>query len=91
MTPAREIFLYSTLRILVFVVPFVALMLLRIDWWISVLAATVIGACVSYLFLASQRNAVSEVVAGWRKGDHKDTDNEIENESLDRIEHDTSH
>ena len=90
-TPGRKILLYSIIRLSLFVVPFALLMVLRIDWWISAIAAAVISACASYLFLTRQRSAVSEVVDGWRKGDHMDSDNDIENESLDRIDQDTSH
>ena len=91
MTSSRKILVYSTLRVLLFVVPFAALMLLSIPWWVSALSAAIIAFCVSYLFLSEQRNGVSEVVAGWRKGTNTDADNDVENESLDRIEQDSSH
>lgn len=89
-TASRKILLYSTLRVLLFVVPFVALMLLGIWWWISAGAAAIIAFCISYLFLTEQRNGVAEVVAGWRNGDNtKDAESDLENESLDRVEQDT--
>ena len=91
MTGSRKILVYSTLRVLLFVVPFAGLMMLGILWWVSALAAAVIAFCVSYLFLTDQRNGVSEVVAGWRNGTNSDAENDLENESLDRVEQDSTH
>ena len=75
---ARPILLYTILRVLLFVVP------LGIWWWVSAIAAAIIAACVSYLFLGRQRDAVSERVHAWRQGGtSRDDDNEVENAVLD--------
>lgn len=81
---ARPILLYTILRVLLFVVPFAILMVLGIWWWVSAIAAAIIAACVSYLFLGRQRDAVSERVHAWRQGGtSRDDDNEVENAVLD--------
>lgn len=59
-------------------------MLLRSPWWVAALVATVVGACLSYLFLDRQRSAVSETVYEWRNNAHTDADNDVENSALDR-------
>ncbi len=83
-SPARPILLYSLLRVVLFAVPFVILMVLGIWWWVSAIVAAIIAACVSYLFLGRQRDAVSETVHGWRQhGTSRDDDNEVENAVLD--------
>lgn len=81
---ARPILLYTILRVLLFAVPFAILMVLGIWWWVSAILAAVIAACLSYLFLRRQRDAVSETVHTWRQGGtSRDEDNEIENAALD--------
>lgn len=50
---------YTVLRLLVFAIPLAILLLLGIVWWISVIAAALIGLCLSYIFLSRPRNAVS--------------------------------
>jgi hypothetical protein len=83
-SPARPILLYTVLRLLLFAVPFVILMILNVWWWVSAIVAAVIAACLSYLFLGRQRDAVSETVHGWRQGGtSRDTDNDVENAVLD--------
>lgn len=62
-------------------------MLLNIWWWVSAIVATIVAACLSYLFLNRQRDAVSETVHGWRQGStSRDDDNEVENAVLDETE-----
>jgi len=81
---ARPILLYTILRVLLFAVPFAVLMVLGVWWWVSAIAAAIIAACVSYLFLSRQRDAVSERVHAWRQGGaSRDDDNEVENAVLD--------
>ena len=67
----RDWLLFSTVRLLAFVVPFVVLMVIRLDWWIAALGAAVIGFCVSYIFLASLRDRVALRVAEARAGSPK--------------------
>lgn len=50
---------YTVLRLLLFAIPLAILLVLRIDWWIAVIAAALIGLCLSYIFLSKPRNAVS--------------------------------
>ncbi|HYI34821.1 MAG TPA: DUF4229 domain-containing protein [Glaciibacter sp.] len=51
--------LYTVYRILLFVVPLVILLVLRIEPWLSTLLAAVIGLCLSYIFLRSPREEVA--------------------------------
>ena len=51
----RAWLLFSAVRLLAFVAPFVLLYALGVDWWIAALGAAVIGFCVSYIFLAPLR------------------------------------
>lgn len=50
---------YTVLRLLVFAIPLAVLLVLGIVWWASVIAAALIGLCLSYIFLSKPRNAVS--------------------------------
>lgn len=50
---------YTVLRLLVFAVPLAVLLLVGLVWWASVIAAALIGLCLSYIFLSRPRNAVS--------------------------------
>ena len=50
---------YTVLRLLVFAIPLAILLILGIVWWASVIAAALIGLCLSYIFLSRPRNAVS--------------------------------
>jgi hypothetical protein len=47
------------LRLLVFAVPLAILLLVGLVWWLAVIAAALIGLCLSYIFLSRPRNAVS--------------------------------
>ena len=50
---------YSVLRLLLFAVPLAIMLILRIDWWIAVIAAALIGLCLSYVALRKPRDAVA--------------------------------
>jgi hypothetical protein len=67
----RDWLVFSTVRLLAFVVPFVVLMLADLDWWVAALGAAVIGFCVSYIFLAPLRDRVALQVAEARGGSTK--------------------
>lgn len=74
---------YSILRVLAFVVPFVVLMLLQIEWWLAAVLSAIIGLCVSYIFLRTQREAVSRKIYTARHGEVHRTDDETEDAIVD--------
>ena len=51
--------LFTVLRVLMFVVPFVILLVLGIEGWLAAVLAAIIGLCLSYIFLRNPRNSVS--------------------------------
>ncbi len=51
--------LYTVYRILLFAVPLVILLILRIEPWLAALLAAIIGLCLSYIFLRSPREEVA--------------------------------
>ena len=74
---------YTVLRLLVFAVPLAILLLFGVVWWFSVIAAALIGLCLSYIFLT--RNAVSSELYAVR---HRTTpsrseDDEVEDAAVD--------
>lgn len=76
---------YTVLRLLVFAVPLVILLLLGLVWWFSVIAAALIGLCLSYIFLTRPRNAISSDLYAVR---HRSTparseDDDIEDAAVD--------
>jgi Protein of unknown function (DUF4229) len=50
---------YTVLRLVVFAVPLVILLLLNVQPWIAVVAAALIGLCLSYVLLRRPREAVA--------------------------------
>ena len=50
---------FTVLRVLTFVVPFILLLLLGIPGWLSALLSAVIGLCLSYIFLRKPRESVA--------------------------------
>lgn len=79
---------YTVLRLLLFVLPFVALLLLQVTWWIALVAASVIGLCLSYIMLAKPRHAVAQDIYDRR---HREVplvneDDEVEDAFVDRSE-----
>lgn len=50
---------YTVLRLVVFVVPLIVLLVIGLVWWAAVIAAALIGLCLSYILLSKPRNAVS--------------------------------
>ena len=79
---------YSVLRLLLFVVPLVILLVLRIEPWISVVAAALIGLCLSYIFLRRSRNAVATDLYASRHRDKPATtvDDDVEDAAIDSSE-----
>jgi hypothetical protein len=79
---------YSILRVAIFVVIFVALLLMSVIPWIATTAAAILALCLSYIFLKGPRDAVALDIYARRHGSREehDVDNEVENEILDRNE-----
>ncbi|GAA1448135.1 DUF4229 domain-containing protein [Leifsonia poae] len=79
---------YSVLRLLLFVVPLVILLVLRIEAWIAVVAAALIGLCLSYIFLRKSRNAVATDLYAARHRDKPATtvDDDVEDAAIDSSE-----
>ncbi|MDQ1583515.1 MAG: hypothetical protein QOF36_1569 [Microbacteriaceae bacterium] len=76
---------YTVLRLLLFAVPLVVLLLFQVAWPVAVIAAALIGLCLSYLLLRTQRDAVARKVYESR---HKETpivtvDSEVEDAAID--------
>lgn len=63
----RAWLLYSLLRVLLFAVPFVLLLLIRVDWWIAAILAAAIGFFASYIFLGRLRDQVALSIAKARE------------------------
>jgi len=76
---------YSVLRLLVFAVPLVILLLLGIVWWLAVIAAALIGLCLSYIFLSRPRNAVSSDLYAVRHRDKpaRTEDDDVEDAAVE--------
>lgn len=57
---------YTALRLGMFLGLFLLFFVLGIVWWLAALLAAVISLCLSYIFLADQRNAVAADIAARR-------------------------
>lgn len=78
---------YTVLRLVVFVVPLVVLLLIGIVWWAAVIAAALIGLCLSYILLAKQRHAVaSDLYAVRHRDKPAPSADYAEDEALDAAE-----
>ncbi|QJA00519.1 DUF4229 domain-containing protein [Leifsonia sp. PS1209] len=77
------------LRLLLFAIPLAILLVLRIEWWIAVIAAALIGLCLSYIFLSKPRNAVSSDLYAARHRDKPATtvDDDAEDAVVDAVDH----
>lgn len=77
---------FTVLRVLMFVVPFVILLLLGIAGWLSAVIAAIIGLCLSYIFLRTPRNAVASRLydVRHREKDPVHPDDESEDAAVDR-------
>ncbi|MGJ4845751.1 MULTISPECIES: DUF4229 domain-containing protein [unclassified Leifsonia] len=80
---------YTVLRLLLFAIPLAILLVLRIEWWIAVIAAALIGLCLSYIFLSKPRNAVSSDLYAARHRDKPATtvDDDAEDAVVDAVDH----
>ncbi|WP_416445038.1 DUF4229 domain-containing protein [Leucobacter sp. HNU] len=76
---------YIVLRLLFFVVPFAALMLIGWTWWLSAIVATLAAVSLSVIFLNRQRSAASESIYAWRTRDRTE-DDVVEDEAVDAVD-----
>jgi ABC-type siderophore export system fused ATPase/permease subunit len=83
---SRQWIVFSLIRVGTFAAVLAILMTLGVNVFIAAIGAAVIGFCVSYIFLRKQREAVSSSIGHLRARKDRDTDNELENEALDRFE-----
>ncbi len=76
---------YTVLRLLLFVVPLVVLLLLHVDAWIAVVAAALVGLCLSYILLRRPREAVARDLYEVRHRDKPSVsaDDEAEDSAVD--------
>ena len=80
----RAWLLFTAVRLLAFVAPFVLLYALGVDWWIAAIGAAVIGFCVSYIFLAPLRNRAALQLAEARAKGPKQSSDELAEDAEDR-------
>ncbi len=64
----RDWLIYTVLRVLAFAVPFGILYALGLEWWVAALIAAVVGFCLSYVLLRSQRDRIALRIAAARSG-----------------------
>ncbi len=78
---------YTVLRLLLFVVPLAILLLLGVEAWISVVAAALIGLCLSYVFLRRPREAVARDLYEVRHREKApvSADDEAEDSAIDSV------
>ena len=79
---------YSVFRVLLFAVPLAVMLALGIEWWIATIAAALIGASLSFIFLRKPRE---KVALGLYQARHPATetvhpDAESEDAALDRAD-----
>ncbi|WP_285114611.1 DUF4229 domain-containing protein [Leifsonia sp. fls2-241-R2A-40a] len=76
---------YTVLRLLVFAVPLAILLLVGVVWWLAVIAAALIGLCLSYIFLSRPRNAVSSELYAVRHREKplRSEDDDVEDAAVD--------
>jgi hypothetical protein len=55
----RDWLLYTALRVLAFAIPFGILSAIGLEWWIAAPIAAVVGFCLSYVLLRTQRDRVA--------------------------------
>ena len=79
---------YSVVRVLLFAVPLAVMLALRIEWWIAAIAAALIGASVSFIFLRKPREKVALDLYQARHPDAEPVhpDAESEDAALDRAD-----
>jgi membrane protein implicated in regulation of membrane protease activity len=79
---------FILMRLAAFAIPLVIMLLLGVVAWLAALLAAIIGLCVSYIFFARTRNALSESLYENRKNKRISTqqaDEDAEDAAVDRI------
>lgn len=76
---------YSLIRLAAFVVPLVLLLALGLEPLIAAIVAAIIGVCVSYIFFARWRSAVSTELYDARKAkvSSSQADEDVEDQAVD--------
>lgn len=82
---------YSVLRLLLFAIPLAVLLLVGIVWWFAVIAAALIGLCLSYIFLRGPRHAVATDLYAVRHREKPVTsvDDDVEDAAVDAADEPT--
>jgi hypothetical protein len=77
---------FTVLRVLMFVVPFVLLLVLGFEGWLAALLSAVISLCLSYIFLRKPRESVARGLYEVRHRDKEPVhpDAESEDAAVDR-------
>lgn len=87
MKTSRAWIIYTIVRLLSFVVPFVIVMLLlpgwQWNWLVAMIVATIVGIVVSMIFLRSERMAIGGAIMEQREGRVVGMDAKAEDALLD--------
>jgi hypothetical protein len=78
--------MFTVLRVLMFVVPFILLLVLGFEGWLAALLSALIGLCLSYIFLRKPRESVARGLYEVRHRDKEPVhpDAESEDAAVDR-------
>jgi heme O synthase-like polyprenyltransferase len=79
---------FTVLRVLMFVVPFVLLLVMGFAGWFAAVVAAVVGLCLSYIFLRTPRDTVARGLYEVRHREKEPVhpDAESEDAAVDRAE-----
>ena len=61
-------FVYTLLRLAAFIVPFIIMIALQVNYLFAGILSAIIGLCVSYIFFAKWRSQISEQLYASREG-----------------------
>jgi uncharacterized membrane protein YphA (DoxX/SURF4 family) len=61
-------FVYTGIRVAIFVVAFIVLLIVGMPAWLAAIVAAVIGLCAAYIFFRPQRDALAALVQERREG-----------------------
>lgn len=80
--------MFTVLRVLMFVVPFILLLVLGFEGWLAALLSALIGLCLSYIFLRKPRESVARGLYEVRHRDKEPVhpDAESEDAAVDRAD-----